>query len=400
MLDSKLPGLYTLYGLFTTLFGYHASGVHMGLLIANAGSVVCLYFLVKDLFNPYVARIASSFFLFLVISLNVVGFATHATQLLTPFVLGGSLLFWRGIQTGKLFLFLLAGLLIGIAFTIKQQAAIYGIVLAALWWPARWMWYKKENARLPLKEWLVLGIGGFLPLAAVVGYFGLVGRLDEFYNWTVQQPFNLAGSFSTPRYKLFLNAVPRVLNQFEGVWILAGAGLFLIFISGWKKEAPWFGILFSLAGILSVAIGAAYYQHYFILAMPGVALLAACSLYFLAQKTGRIGPWLGMSVAVILIVISMRGRLDYYFNPDFSKIHFDMYKYNLFPELEKVGQALAKRVPEGERIGIMGSEPEVLVAAGRENCAPFRGREGKIIYRPGRQSNPPLRDRETFVGGL
>src|SRR5689334_17596587 len=32
MVDNKLPGLYMLYGLFATIFGYNATGVHLCLL--------------------------------------------------------------------------------------------------------------------------------------------------------------------------------------------------------------------------------------------------------------------------------------------------------------------------------------------------------------------------------
>lgn len=371
MLDSKLPGLYAYYGFFTSVFGLNSTGVHIGLLVANVVSAICFYLLVKAMYNQLVAGIATVFFLFLVISSNVVGFASHATQLLTPFVIGGSLLFWRGIQSGKWILFFLAGLMIGIAFSIKQQAAIYGIILAALWWPARLIWYKKEKMRLPIKEWLALGVGGFIPLALIVGYYALAGRIDEFYNWTVTQPFRLAGSFAVPRYQLFLNILPKVLQNFQGIWILAGAGLIFVFMSNFKKEAPWFGSIFALGGLLSVMIGAAYYQHYFVLAMPGIALLAAVSLNWISRKTGKYGYIISLSIAIVLMMISMKGRKDYFFNPDFAKIHFETYNNNMFPELERIGQELARRVPEGQRIGIMGSEPELLVAAGRESCSKY-----------------------------
>jgi hypothetical protein len=369
MLDSKLPGLYSIYALFTSLFGLNSTGVHMALLVANIVSAFCIYFLVRELYNRFVASLTTSFFLFLVISLNVGGFASHATQLLTPFLLGGLLLFWRGIHSGKGMMFFFAGLCIGIAFTIKQQAAIYGILMAVIWWPARWIWYRKESGRLPFAEWVWLGIGGMLPVALVVGYFMAVGRFDEFYNWTVTQPFHLAGSFGEPMYKIFFRAVPAILTQFEGVWILAAAGLVLIFMSGFKKGAPLFGFFFAALGFASVAIGTAYYKHYFALSMPGVALLAAISLYWISQKTGRYGSILSVSIAFILVTLSMRGRSDYYFNPDYAKIHFQMYERNMFPEIEKIGRELARRVPEGQRIGVMGSEPEVLVYAGRESCS-------------------------------
>ena len=80
MLDSKLPGLYTYYGVFTSLFGYSATGVHVGLLIANLASVVCFYVLLKDVFNKLIAAIACSLFMFMVVSTKVNGFSAQATQ--------------------------------------------------------------------------------------------------------------------------------------------------------------------------------------------------------------------------------------------------------------------------------------------------------------------------------
>ncbi len=371
MLDSKLPGLYTIYGLSTALFGYHSTGVHMGLFLANIASAVCLFLLSRHLFNALVAALTTSFYLFLAVSPNMVGFASHATQLLTPFLLGGLLLFWKGVQSGRHIIFLMAGLLIGIAFTIKQQAAIYGVLLAVLWWPVRLSWYKLEGKRLPFMEWVVLGVGGFIPLVMIVTYFGAVGRLDDFYNWTVTQPFSLAGSYRQPWYELFLNIIPPVVAGFESIWILGGSGVVLIFLSGFNKAASWFGSLMGLLGIISVAIGAAYYAHYFVLAIPGVAILAACSLNWIAGKLGKAGAAIALLFGGILLIVSMRGRTDYYFYPDYAKIHYEMYFYNMFPELEKIGKELGKRVKEGDRIGILGSEPEVLVAADRETCSRF-----------------------------
>ena len=369
MLDSKLPGLYTYYGVFTSLFGYNATGVHVGLLVANLASVVCFYILLKDVFNKLIAAVACSLFMFMVVSSNVNGFAAHATQLLTPFVIGGFLLFWKGLTSNKLYLFFLAGLCIGIAFTIKQQSAIFGILIALLWWPARLWWNKKENSRLPIMEWLLLGIGGLLPAALVFIYFMQVGRFEQFYDWTVTQPFNLAGAFKEPWYQLFGNVFPKVTDKFEAVWIAAGIGLVLIFFSGLKKYGIAFGAAFGILGVGSVIIGAAYYRHYFVVALPGVALLAACTIYWISKKTGSAGPFVGIAITVLLIMMALSGKTDYYFNPDYAKIHYENYGQNMFPEIEKIGKELKKRMKPGERIGVMGSEPEVLVAADKESCS-------------------------------
>jgi hypothetical protein len=371
MLDSKLPGLYTYYAFFTSLFGYNATGVHVGLFVANIVSGICFYFLLKDIFNRYIAVLATSLFLWMMVSPNVLGFAAHATQLLLPFTLGGFLLFWRGIQSNKLYLFLLSGLLIGAAFTIKQQSAVFGILVALIWWPTRLWWNKKENSKLPVLEWIMLGIGGLLPAASVFLYFKLSGHFDLFYDWTVTQPMNLAAAMKDPWYKMLSNILPRVMDGFEGVWIAAALGLVLVFLSGHKKFSLTFSIAFGIIGLLSVIIGAAYYKHYFTVAMPGLALLAACTIYWISQKTGKAGPALGIAITAILILISLRGRSDYYFHPDYAKIHFENYARNMFPEIEKIGKELKKRVPEGASIGVMGSEPELLVAADRMSCSKY-----------------------------
>jgi hypothetical protein len=371
MLDSKLPGLYTVYAFFTTIFGYDATGVHMGLFLANTVSAICLFLLVRKLFDSFTASIATSFYLALAISLNMTGFAAHATQLLTPFVLGSFLLFWTGLSSDRKYLFFLSGLLMGIAFTIKQQSVVYGLLLAVIWWPARKLWYKKENSSLPWTEWIWLGVGGLLPLAVIVGYFGMTGKLEDFYNWTYVQPMRLAGSFRESRFTMFLNILPRVFKQFEGIWAIAALGLVAIFFSGFKRASAWFGLSMALLGVGSVVIGAAYYPHYFVMAIPGIALLAASTLRWGSQKAGPWGPALGLSIAAILLVLSIKGRTSYYFDPDYARIHYATYSLNMFPELEKIGQELAKRVPEGQKIGILGSEPQVLVTAGRESCSKY-----------------------------
>ncbi|MGB4847405.1 MAG: glycosyltransferase family 39 protein [Saprospiraceae bacterium] len=369
IVDNKLPGLYILYGFFTTIFGYNATGVHIGLLIANTVSSVCFYMLMRDLYNRFIAATATAFLLVLLADPNVFGFAAHATQLLLPFVLGGFYLFWKGIRSGRKSLFLICGLLLGVAFIIKQQSVVFGLVAALLWWPLRILWNKKEDGRLPFVEWLMLGIGGLLPVIAVVGYFKMTGRLDELLFWSVKQPSRMAATFTQSRWELFQHFVPLVTRAVVALWISASAGLVLILISGLKKGNVWFAFLMAAFGLASVVIGAAFYQHYFILALPGVALLAAVTLYWISLQFGKNGVVVSCVAGSILLLWPLISEREYFFSPDYNKIHQQMYSFNMFPELERVGKELAKRVPAGSRIGVMGSEPEVLVAADRESCS-------------------------------
>lgn len=371
MLDSKLPGLYGVYALSTNLFGYNATGVHIGLMLCNAIAAYFFFRLLNKLYNFYVACTATSFFIILTASINVLGFAAHATQLLLPFVLAGIFLFWKAIEKRKLVLFFLAGLLIGIAFTIKQQAAIFGILLAGVWWLIRLQDHKNQFEKNRIWEWILLGIGGLLPLVIILAYYSITQRLEDFILWTVEQPMMLSGAFTDPWYKSFSQGILQVTSGFEIIWLVSLCGMFLFWFSGFRRHHNLFGILFSIAGLLSVAIGVGYYRHYFVLAMPGIALCCAVASYWIAMKAGRHGNAIGLLFALIIMGIPIIMRADYFFTPDFTKIHQEVYNENMFPEIEKLGQQLATRIPEGSKIAVLGSEPELLVAAQREGCTKY-----------------------------
>jgi hypothetical protein len=368
MVDNKLPGLYMLYGLFTTWFGYSSTGVHLGLLLANLVSAVCFYFLLRQLYNRFIASIGTAFFIIMLVSSGVLGFAAHATQLLLPFALGGFLIFWKGILSGRKIIFFIAGLLLGFAFIIKQQSIVFGVLAAILWWPIRLSWQKKQNEKLPVLEWLYLGAGGLLPVAMVIAYFILTGRGDDLYFWSVRQPAGMQGTFINTSTELFRIFFPMVIKHLEIIWFGAGIGIVLIFISAFQKSAVWFGLLLALMGLGSVVIGAAYYQHYFILALPGIALLAAVTVYWISIRAGKAGIPISLGIAFIMLTWFAVSEREYLFHPDYNKIHQAFYNNNMFPELERIGHELSKLVPAGGKIGIMGSEPEVLVAANRETC--------------------------------
>ena len=105
--------------------------------------------------------------------------------------------------------------------------------------------------------------------------------------------------------------------------------------------------------------------------MPAIALGASIALYALSQKAGKHGIVISLLLAFILIGQPLVTRADYFFTPDFTQIHQEVYNQNMFPEIEKLGNELRNRVPEGKKIAVLGSEPEVLVAADREGCSKY-----------------------------
>ena len=68
----------------------------------------------------------------MIVGFDVFGFAAHATQILLVPALAGLLVLMGAIETHRRTLLLLSGLLLGVAFAIKQPA-IYFTFLADFW---------------------------------------------------------------------------------------------------------------------------------------------------------------------------------------------------------------------------------------------------------------------------
>ena len=87
------------------------------------------------------------------------------------------------------------------------------------------------------------------------------------------------------------------------------------------------------------------------------------------MKVKKLGPVISLCVALILMIVPLVSQRDYFFKPDYNQIHQKAYNQNMFPELEKLGEELSKRISQDGKIGILGSEPGVLVAADQAGCS-------------------------------
>src|SRR5579871_1765420 len=70
----KLPGTYAAYALILAVFGQTSSGVHLGLLLVNAASVLMIYLLAAHLFDRLAVIVAAASFAVLSTSASVLGF--------------------------------------------------------------------------------------------------------------------------------------------------------------------------------------------------------------------------------------------------------------------------------------------------------------------------------------
>ena len=90
--NMKFPGTYAAYAVIMSIFGQTINGIHLGLLLVNAATIVLVFFLGRRLANSTVGLAAGTSYAVLSVSPTVLGLAGHATHFVLLPVLAGTLL--------------------------------------------------------------------------------------------------------------------------------------------------------------------------------------------------------------------------------------------------------------------------------------------------------------------
>ena len=298
--NMKLPGTYIAYAALMAVFGQTTAGIHLGLLAVNLATLVLLYRFVRELFDPFSAGMAALAYSILSVSPAVLGMAAHATHFVAFFGLAGTYLLWRHLQSGRWWQAFASGLLLGIAFLMKQQGVflmifgggfllLHGLLLAT---------YPRK--RLPVALGLY-SLAAVLPYGLICFWLWRAGVWEKFWFWTVEYaskyvqrfPLSVAGTF------LWQHAS----NIVEPNWplgLLALAGIAGVAILGRGKPGlRSFVFGFLVFSFFCVCPGFYFREHYFIVMLPAVATLigvgcrSALGFGFRAILGGRRGSFGG-----------------------------------------------------------------------------------------------------------
>ena len=120
--NMKLPGTYLAYAAMMAVFGQTAAGIHLGLLTVNLLTIILLFLMGRELFDPFSAAAAALAYSLLSASFSVLGMAAPATHFVALFSLAGAWALWRAMNRDTLTLWAASGMLFGCAFVMKQQA--------------------------------------------------------------------------------------------------------------------------------------------------------------------------------------------------------------------------------------------------------------------------------------
>jgi len=371
--NMKLPGIYAAYALIMGLFGESRSAIHLGLLIANTATTVLVFLLGRQVVNSFAGLTAAAIFAVLSLGMQVQGIFANAEHFVLLPAMGGLLLLVRAIEQSKCPALFAASFLLGLSFIVKQHGLLF-VALGGIYLLACNMQRRPFDWRGFSISALIFTAGAFLPFALTCVLLLKAGVFEKFWFWTftyAQEYVSTVPFFAGS--KRLLEQLGAMFASAPLIWTLAAIGLIAL---GWDRKSVFnrpFLLLFLTFSLLSVFPGFYFRPHYFVLMLPALALLAglgASSMYDLSphperSPTRRAAPALLVLAALANGLWQQREFLLFANAEEASRI---AYGFNPFPESLEIARFINKNTHEGDRIAVLGSEPQLYFYANRRSA--------------------------------
>lgn len=373
--NMKLPGTYLAYAAIMAAFGQTPAGVHFGLLLVNALTILMLFFLAKRLFDATTGIVAAASYAILSASPSVLGFAGHATHFVVLLAIGGILLLSSPADVLKPWQVCAAGALLGFAFLMKQPGVFF------LLFGAVWLVFKDRRNKI---GWRNLAIRFSLFVAAAAVPFALIclwmwraGLFSRFWFWT----FTYARAYGTA---IRLEEATAVFwTQFSGVvrpavpiWLLAAIGVFGVLWKYRHSGHSFFVIAFLICSFLAICPGFYFRQHYFIVLLPAASLLAGAAVTIFRREFAERTNLRALRFLPVLLFAASLGytlwtQWDFLFELDPTSACRAEYGFNPFPEAIEIAHYLETHSSPSTTVAVLGSEPEIYFYTHRRSATGY-----------------------------
>jgi hypothetical protein len=372
--NMKFPGTYYMYSVLMLVFGQTAWGIHVGLLCVSTVSTALLFALGRRVAGVWVAAAAASLFAIFTVDRWLMGVFAHATHFVVLFALAGLWQLDRALESRSARSFVIAGVSFGLAILMKQPGAAFFVLAIALI-----VWHDRRAAGRPLREAVrpiaLLTAGGALPFAALLAVLWWNGALGKFWFWTFEYARAYATQTPLSAATAMLAYALKIVGQAAWpFWVLAGAGFLLLRLVAWpKKTRVWLTAL-ALVSTLAILPGYVFRQHYFLLVAPAAALLAGIALVSIGRLAALALPRVAANGLAVVLGLTIAGSYvmterEYLFSMTDTELSRSLYDVNPFVEAPAIGAYLREHTAPTDRIGVLGSEPELLFYAQRTSAS-------------------------------
>jgi hypothetical protein len=374
--NMKMPGIYAAYAIILAVFGQTHTGVHTGLLVTNAVTILLVFLLVKYLTDSFAGVFAAAAFAVMSLAQSVQGIFTHAEHFVILFAVAGILLLVLAVDHNRLVLLLAASILLGISFLMKQHGIAF-IVFAGLYL----LFSQLRRKPFELNPFLLRAglfiIGVTLPFGVTCLILWRAGVFEKFWFWTfvyareyvsmIPMLDGLKGSK--------LTIIPLVSSAVL-IWILAGIGLITVFREKKIRGRSLFVVGFLLFSLLSTCPGFYFREHYFVLLLPAIALLSGVGLFGIRQILSQRKVMIGKDLIVVILGLAilfytLYQQKDFLLAKDLAVLSRRTYGIVPFPESLKIAEYVKANSSSDDTIAILGSEPQIFFYANRRSATSY-----------------------------
>jgi hypothetical protein len=380
----KLPGTYFAYALGMAIFGQTIPGIHLTLMVANSLTIIFVFLLARKLFGTAAGLAACATFGILSASPSVLGFAVHANHFVILFAVPATLLLWNAEQSGRLSTLFWSGFLYGVAFVMKQQGVCFCLFAVAI---LTWNGIQSRTILSSgfVRKIFVLGLAMLLPFVVTCLYIFWAGVFSKFWFWT----FTYA-HYYTEEMKWSWGAA-KLWHYTERTW--GAYFLFLIWViislpfiarNRVRRKQIIFAVAFMCFSFFGTSISLNFRDHYFLLSLPALAVMAGLALVSFEDAAGR-GFWKLLPAAFFLLVFScelyeQRGYFFEYPSEAFCRLVYA--EDTPFADMPLLSDYIRENSSTNATVGVVGSEPEIYFYSHRHSATGYIYAYGLMEIQP------------------
>jgi hypothetical protein len=374
--NMKLPGIYAVYAAILAIFGQSQTGIHLGLLAVNAASIVLIFLLGKRCASPVVGVCAGAIFAVLSMGQSVQGIFANAEHFVVLPALAGLFFLLLGLDSKRHFFIFMGGILLGTGFLIKQHGALFAV------WGGLYLvfdgWRNNRCRLLDIARQLLLLVGGAaLPYLLTCLLLWKAGVFREFWFWTIDYARAYASQVSWNDAWLNLsNRVMTIVSDAPLLWLAVALGTIACLTRQRDIRRNFFILGFAVFSFLALCPGLFFRPHYFILLLPGAALLAGIAIHSTVTVIFG-GHWQSKhsGLALALLGLCLGGALyqqrQFLFQFSPAQASTDTYWPNPFNESLEIARYIRSNSKPTDTIAIIGSEPQIFFYAGRRSATGY-----------------------------
>jgi hypothetical protein len=385
--SQRLPGVFYAYSLIVLIFGYTIKSMHVGFLVIHILTVVVVFLIGKNIYSKLTGLVAAMGFVLLSMAPAASGFTIQSEHLVALTGFAGILLLLLFLNSRKIFLLISSGILLSLAFQIKQTSMFYCVFAGTILFFDHF-----SNKPINWKQ-LILNSAVYAASFLIPVLFSLVviyhqGAYADFKLWM----FDIASQYSSiisfsDGLEYLQYSVNSIMKDYFFLWMLSFAGpVFILFTKTSLLQKIFIWLLYILC-FLTVVPGNHYYGHYFLQFIPAVALSIGVCVYSLKEVFEKrmnmksFATILPVGIFALGFLGNVSAMKEYYFNPNLTKVLRNVYGLNPFPESWAVAKYLNEKMKTDDRIAVLGTEIQMYVYTNKISPSRFAG-SGVLVEFP------------------